>query len=265
MKIGVIGCGNMATAMVCGAKARGFEGEWFGVSRTVASREKFCATTGARGCESVKELVSLVDVVLVATKPAEVVGVLREVMKVVEARGKLVLSVAAGISLGAMAEACGGGLRLVRVMPNTPAQIGKGATAYCRGEGVSDEDAAWVEGLLATLGMVVEVAERQMDAVVGVSGSGPAYVYVMIEAMADAGVAAGLGREQALRLAAQTLVGAGAMVLETGENPAVLKDRVTSPGGTTAAALVAMEKAGLRAALQAGVMAAVARSRELGG
>ena len=153
---------------------------------------------------------------------------------------------------------------MIRAMPNTPALVGHGAAAYCLGSRATPEDAVTAQALLGAVGLVVQVPEKLMDAVTGLSGSGPAYIYVVIDALADGGVKAGLPRADAVRLAAQTVLGAAAMVLETGEHPAVLKDMVTSPGGTTIAGLAALERHGLRSALIEAVGAATARAAELG-
>ncbi|MEM9701913.1 MAG: pyrroline-5-carboxylate reductase, partial [Planctomycetota bacterium] len=153
--------------------------------------------------------------------------------------------------------------RLIRVMPNTPSLIGAGAAGFTRGTLATADDAEFVRAMLACVGVAEEVTEPLLDAVTGVSGSGPAYGFVFLEALADAGVRAGLPRDQALRLAAATLRGAAALVEETGEHPAMLKDRVCSPGGTTIEAIAALETHGFRAAVHAAVEAAVARSRAM--
>jgi pyrroline-5-carboxylate reductase len=161
-------------------------------------------------------------------------------------------------------EAAAGHHRVIRVMPNTPALIGKGASAFSPGHLASPDDCATASSLLNAVGSVTQVPEPLLDAVTGLSGSGPAYVYTIIEALADGGVCEGLSKEHALTLAAQTLAGAAEMVLQSGLHPAVLRDQVTSPGGTTIHGLAALESGGLRAALIAGVRAASLRARELG-
>jgi pyrroline-5-carboxylate reductase len=176
----------------------------------------------------------------------------------------LVISIAAGITLSALEATASEQFRLIRAMPNTPALIGKGAAGYCLGSNATGDDAKTARCLLEAVGLAVEVPERLMDAVTGLSGSGPAYVYLMIEALADGGVCAGLPRADALRLATQTVIGAACMVQETGEHPAILKDMVTSPGGTTIAGLAALERHGVRSALIEAVGAASRRATELG-
>jgi pyrroline-5-carboxylate reductase len=177
---------------------------------------------------------------------------------------KLFISVAAGVTLGAMEKLTGGTGRFIRTMPNTPSLVGKGAAAFSLGSNCGEADREIVQSILGAVGLSVEVPERLIDAVTGLSGSGPAYIYLVIEAMADGGVQAGLPRPDALKLAAQTVAGAAAMVLETGLHPAVLKDMVTSPGGTTIAGLAALEDGAIRSSFIAAVSAAVARAKELG-
>ena len=153
---------------------------------------------------------------------------------------------------------------MIRVMPNTPALVNKGASALAGGTRATDADLALAESILAAVGTVTRVAEPLLDAVTGLSGSGPAYIYTIIEALADGGVREGLTREQAIMLAAQTVAGSAEMVLQTGLHPAVLRDQVTSPGGTTIAALATLEAKGLRSALIEAVTTAANRARELG-
>jgi pyrroline-5-carboxylate reductase len=155
-------------------------------------------------------------------------------------------------------------VRLVRVMPNTPCLVGQGACGYCLGENATAEDGRLVEQLLGSVGLAYRVDEKLLDAVTGLSGSGPAFVYMVVEALSDGGVRMGIPRPVATALAAQTVRGAAEMVLATGEHTGVLKDRVTSPGGTTIAGIQALESGGLRAALMAAVEAATRRSIELG-
>lgn len=201
------------------------------------------------------------DTVLLCTKPPDIVPVIEALSALPEP--KLLLSIAAGVTLTAM-DFAAGKHRIIRAMPNTPALIGMGAAAYSLGEHATMEDAAVAEKILGSVGTVTRVAEKLLDAVTGLSGSGPAYVYEIIDALSAGGVLMGLTKAQALQLAAQTVAGAASMVLETGEHPAVLRDQVTSPGGTTIAGLTALENRGLRAALIDAVRSAALRAQELG-
>ncbi|MCA9100921.1 MAG: pyrroline-5-carboxylate reductase, partial [Planctomycetales bacterium] len=176
----------------------------------------------------------------------------------------LIVSIAAGVTLETLVELAGGAPRYVRVMPNTPCLIGQGASGYCLGPGADATDGALVKRMLEACGAAYEVSESLLDAVTGLSGSGPAFVYVLIDALADGGVRAGLPRDVAIGLAARTVRGAADMVLTTGRHPAALKDEVTSPGGTTIAGLQALEDRSVRAAMIAAVEAATRRSQELG-
>ncbi len=266
MKLGVIGCGKMGTALVQGAIRAGVVGvdDVIGFSPTEKSRETFVQTTGARIATSAADVVAASEVVLLATKPYDIVRVLENAGKNAGGESRLVISVAAGVTLAALETVARENFRIVRAMPNTPSVVGKGAAAFCLGSRAGAEDAEIARSFFGSVGLAIEVPERLMDAVVGVSGSGPAYVYLIIEAMADGGVKAGIPRADAIRLAAQTVAGAAAMVLESGEHPAVLKDKVTSPGGTTIAALATLERHGVRSAFIEAVDAAVRRSAELG-
>jgi pyrroline-5-carboxylate reductase len=176
----------------------------------------------------------------------------------------LVVSIAAGITLRQLAEGLGSEQRLVRVMPNTPCLLGASASGFSPGEAATAEDAALVQRLLDAVGRAFRLPEHLLDAVTGLSGSGPAFVYVMIEALSDGGVRVGLPRDVATALAAQTVLGAARMVLETGTHPGALKDMVASPGGTTIAGLHALERGGVRGALMDAVEAATLRATELG-
>jgi pyrroline-5-carboxylate reductase len=215
---------------------------------------------GAKLAASNAAVVQQAEVLFIAVKPQQTAAVMREVQPV--ANEKLFVSIAAGITLNTLCAGLGTN-RVIRVMPNTPCLVGAGAAAYARGPQATQDDAKLVGGLLGATGISIEVEERLLDAVTGLSGSGPAFVYVLIEALADGGVRVGLPRATALALAAQTLLGAAKMVQE-GEHPAVLKDRVASPGGTTIAGLQVLEERAVRGALIAAVEAATRRSQELG-
>ena len=201
------------------------------------------------------------DIVFLAVKPQQMPELYRQLHPVDS--GRLIVSVAAGVTLTQLSQGLGT-QRLIRVMPNTPCLIGQGAAGYCLGDQASEGDAATVGRLLDAVGISCRLPESLMDAVTGLSGSGPAFVYQFIEALSDAGVWMGLSRDAAVRLAVQTVLGAAQMVQQTGEHPAVLRDRVTSPGGTTIAGLEALERGALRATVMSAVRAATQRSRELG-
>ncbi len=264
-RIGMIGAGQMATALGQGFLRAGL----VAAENLIASdpseeaRQRFGQATGARTTADNCEVAAQCDVVFLAVKPQQMSAV------AVGLRGKitpekLVVSIAAGIRLASLADWLGQDVRAVRVMPNTPCLVGQGACAYSLGGQATAADGQLVEQLLGAVGPVCQVDEKLLDAVTGLSGSGPAFVYVVIEALSDGGVRMGLPRTVATALAAQTVRGAAAMVATTKEHPAVLKDRVASPGGTTIAGLQALEAGGLRAALIAAVESATRRSVELG-
>jgi pyrroline-5-carboxylate reductase len=262
--IGFIGAGQMARALAAGFVKQG----QVTAARIVASDpvepalQAFVRSVpGSRGVADNLHVASAADVLFLATKPQQAAAALAPLADA--AAGKLVVSIAAGVTLKSLAGWLGKS-RLVRVMPNTPCLVGLSATAYALGPTITDEDGRLVAELLSSVGIALPVEERLLDAVTGLSGSGPAFVYVIIEALSDAGVRMGLPRDVAAKLAAQTVRGAATMVLETGDHPAVLKDRVASPGGTTIAGLAVLEASGLRGALVAAVEAATKRSVELG-
>lgn len=228
-----------------------------------AARQAFAQATGGDALESNAEVASNCDVLVLAVKPQQMSRAMSEITAATSDR-HLVVSIAAGIKLATIAASLPKG-RLVRVMPNTPCLIGQGASAYALGRDATTQDAALVEQTLSAVGRWAAVDEKLLDAVTGLSGSGPAYAFVIIEALSDGGVRMGLPRDVATLLAAQTLRGAAEMLIASGEHPAVLKDQVASPGGTTIAGLQALEAGGLRAALMAAVETATRRAAELGG
>ena len=264
--LGVIGAGQMGGALVRGMiRAGALPPGQIAVSDSEPGRAAGLAKeVGAKSATSNQSCAAESEYVLLAVKPAQVAGVLKEVAAELGPAQTLV-SIAAGVTLARLRESLGkAGAAVVRVMPNTPALVGAGAFALAA-PGVARQRVDKLKELLRPLGEVVEVGEEMMDAVTGLSGSGPAFVFVMIEAMADGGVSAGLPRPVAQQLAAQTVAGAAKMVLETGEHPGRLKDAVASPGGTTIAGLVELERGGFRAAVIAAVRAAAARAKELAG
>ena len=264
-RYGFIGAGRMATAL-----AQGFLRAGLARAQDLAASdpappaaEQFAHATGGKMLPGNAAVAAAADVLVLAVKPQHMAGVLAELQGPPSA-GKLVVSIAAGVTLATIERSLGSGPRLVRVMPNTPCLIGQGASAFCLGRGATPDDARQVERMLSSVGLSFQLSEPLLDAVTGLSGSGPAFVYLMIEALADGGVKMGLPRSVAQALAAQTVRGAAAMVLETGEHPGALKDQVASPAGTTIAGLHALETAGVRAGLIAAVEAAARRSAELG-
>lgn len=265
-QIAFIGSGQMASAL-----AAGFVRSLFSPAQITAcdpsadARERFQKATGdaAVVTASMAEAVRGASVVILAVKPQIMPDALRELAPLLTA-SPLVISVAAGITLSRMTESLPTGTRLIRVMPNTPCLIGRGASGAAAAATATQDDLHLADLLLTTVGSVSWVSEGLLDAVTGLSGSGPAYVFQIIEALSDGGVKAGLPRAVALKLAAQTVAGAAEMVLAGNQHPAALKDAVASPGGTTIAGLHALECGGLRAALMNAVEAATQRSRELG-
>ena len=225
--------------------------------------QQLAASLGARAASSVEEAVEGADVVLLAVKPQIVERALKPVRTLMNPRQTLV-SIAAGVSTKRLEACFDAPVPVVRVMPNTPALVGAAATAICAGTSAKPENLDKARAIFAAVGLCVEADEKLLDAVTGLSGSGPAYVFLFIEALADGGVRAGLPRDVALKLAAQTVLGSAQMVLETGEHPGVLKDRVASPGGTTIAGLHALENGAFRGVVMDAVLAAANRSKELG-
>jgi len=263
-KIAFIGGGQMAEAMISGlVSGQVCPAESIWATDPVAERrDRLKGQFGIRVGSANREAVAWADVIVLAVKPQTLSAVLSEVGP--HLIHGLVISIVAGVTIRTIAEQTGGTARVVRAMPNTPALVREGMTALAMGVGVSDDDAGLVRTIFETVGRVVAVEERLMDAVTGLSGSGPAYVFQAIEALADGGVMVGLPRQTAELLAAQTVFGSARLVLESGVHPAQLKDRVASPGGTTIAGLHQLEQRGFRAALMAAVEAATTRSKELG-
>jgi pyrroline-5-carboxylate reductase len=263
-KFAVLGAGNMGRALVRGmlkAKvARAAD-----LVATTRQTEKAGALAKELGIDvgtDNKKAAAWADVVVLGVKPQILPDVLAEIAPVMK-KGKLVLSIAAGVPTGAI-EAALPGAAVVRTMPNLPVHVDAGATAMCRGKSARAEHAEVARAVFESVGLVVEVDEYLMDAVTGLSGTGPMYVFQLIEGLADAGVKVGLSRDVAMALTVQTVLGAAKMAQSTTDHPARLKDRVTSPGGTAITALHVMERGGLRAILIDAVEAATRRSEELG-
>lgn len=265
-KIGFLGTGKMATALASGfVRDLVTPAQIIGSDPFEESRSAFVKSVGsdATVAESPEECLAAAQIIFVAVKPQMMKAALSDLQDALDSN-QLIVSIAAGTSLETLESLLPSKQRVVRVMPNTPCLIGKGASGISPGTHATDDDIAIVCKLLQTVGIVESVPERLLDAVTGLSGSGPAYVFQMIEALSDGGVRVGLPRQTATRLAAQTLAGAAELLLHTGEHPGALKDAVTSPGGTTIAGIQKLEQAGLRAALIDAVEAATKRSQELG-
>lgn len=270
IKLFVIGAGKMGGAIAGGliAKKMFSSDEVAAFDVNAAAAESFAKRAGCAAYSTVEAAggaFAEAPAVLLAVKPQVLESALAMWKNAAAPlSGKLIISIVAGMPIEKIARLVGGE-RIVRVMPNTPALVGAGAAAYAPGAGATEEDAALVEKILSAVGMARRMKESDLDAVTALSGSGPAYVFAFIQALADGGVAEGLSREAALALAVQTVLGSAEMAARSGEHPAVLKDAVTSPGGTTIRALEVLEDRGFSGAVIQAVRAAAARSRELGG
>lgn len=263
-RIGFIGCGAMARALAGGLVESGIPAsDILGSDPFPGARDQFAEAIGAVTTEDNAEVVSNSDIVIIAVKPGSVAGLL-DALDDSLCEKPLWISIAAGVPLSALAAALPAGARIVRTMPNTPALVGAGSTAYFPAASVKEDEIGLIEAILNAAGWCWRAPnEDHLDAVTGLSGSGPAYVFLILEALADAGVRQGLPRDASQELATRTVLGAAKLALETGTHPGVLKDQVTSPGGTTIAGLERLEAAGVRAALYDAVAAATARSKEL--
>ncbi len=250
MKIGFIGCGNMARAMINGiikGKVTA-PGDIFVSARSIESVDKAVSDFKVTGCKTNSEVVTASDVVIYAVKPQVYETVIKETAGCFD-QDKIAVSIAPGKSLEWMGKLFPAGTKIIRANPNTPAMVGEGITAYCTNAAVDTYDKAIVTEILGSFGSSVEMSENQMAGFISICGSSPAYVYMMIDAMADGGVLAGIPKATAIRLAAQAVLGSAKMVLETGEHPDLLKDQVCSPAGTTIEAVRVLEGMGFRAAV----------------
>lgn len=258
MKIGIIGGGNMARTIVIGLISNKTKPDSIMVTdineKKLADFKRYGVKTG-----TTEKVLKHGDVIIFAVKP----NVYAEVLPECTGEDKLFISIGAGVSISYIKKILGDDRRVARVMPNTPALSGAGMTGICR-DGLSDDDINIVRGIFDSVGKTVVTDESHIDAVCGVSGSGPAYVYTMIEAMADGGVLYGLSRADALTLAAQTVLGSAKMVLDTNMHPAELRDMVCSPGGTTIEGVRALENGGFRASVIDAVAACTEKSKKLG-
>ena len=265
LTIGFLGAGKMATAL-----AKGFINAGLVTGKQIIASDviqptaaAFAKEVGAKTTAFNPDVLKFAEVLILAVKPEQVSAVLAELREHFTER-HLLISIAAGVPLAKLEAGLPEGARVIRVMPNTPALVGASASAFAPGKSALPADGELVQQLLASVGVAFQVKESLLDAVTGLSGSGPAYVYQFIEALSDGGVASGLPRDIATRLAAQTVLGGAKMVLETGQHPGALKDQVTSPGGTTIEGLHELEKGKMRAAVMSAVRAATEKSRKLG-
>jgi pyrroline-5-carboxylate reductase len=265
LTLGFIGAGKMASALVKGFLKAGLVREDQVIASDVseAARLAFAGGTAVKTTSSNVEVARFAQVLILAVKPDQIGAALAELSDAIEPR-HLLVSIAAGVTLAKLSSFLASGQRVIRVMPNTPALVGCSATAFALGESATSEDGDLAHRLFSAVGLAVCVKEHLLDAVTGLSGSGPAYVYMMIEALSDGGVAAGLSRDIATRLAAQTVLGSARMVLDTGLHPGSLKDMVASPGGTTIEGICELEKGGFRGTVMSAVRAAAEKARKLG-
>ena len=264
LKIGFLGAGKMAGALAKGV----LNAKLVKASQLTAAdpdevaRGHFAQETGAKTVAANVEAAKAANVLILATKPDQVAAALAEISGAFTGK-HLLISIAAGVTLAKLEAALPAGARVIRVMPNTPALVGAGTSGFAAGKNASGADAQLAQKLLSAVGVALQVKESLLNAVTGLSGSGPAYVYQFIEALSDGGVAAGLPRDIATKLAAQTVLGGAKMVLETGIHPGQLKDQVTNPGGTTIEGIHELEKGKLRATVMNAVRAATEKSLKL--
>jgi pyrroline-5-carboxylate reductase len=264
-RIGFIGAGRMAEALIKGMVRTGVSARSdILISDTIGERLDYLENEyGVIPARDNREVARSASILFLTVKPQNIESVLSEVGSDIHP-DTLVVSIAAGITTQFIEQFLAVDTRVIRLMPNTPLLVGEGITALCLGKNASESEVEEVKMLTGGMSKIIWIEERLMDAVTGFSGSGPAYVFLLIEAFADGGVMAGFSRESAMLLAAQTFLGAAKMVLESDEHPGRLKDMVTSPGGTAITGIYALEKAGVRAALMSAVQEATRRSRELG-
>ena len=264
MKLGFIGCGNMASAIMSGIISNGLiqADEIIGADVFAPSKEKAKETLGIQIAESNMEVVQKADAFVLSIKPQFYAQVIAEIKDYVK-ENQIVITLAPGKTLKWLEEQFGKPVKLIRTMPNTPAMVQEGMTAACASSSVTTEELAYACDILKAFGDVEVVPEKLMDAVVAVSGSSPAYVFMMIEAMADAAVAEGMPRNQAYKFAAKAVMGSAKMVLETGKHPGELKDMVCSPGGTTIEAVKVLEETGFKGALMQAMEVCAEKSRSL--
>lgn len=262
-KIGFIGAGNMGKAIIGGLLAtKQVAASDILVSDPLKeSLKAYAAQTGVTACEDNISLTKEADCIVLAVKPQVIDGVLAEMKE--EIAGKLVISIAAGVSVARLQAGLGNDCHIIRTMPNTPAMVGEGLTVLCYGEGVTEEEKTTAKQIFQSVGQVQEMEEKYLNSVIALTSSSPAYFFMMIEAMADAAVKAGLPRKASYEMAAQAMYGSAKMVLETGKHPAELKDMVCSPAGTTIEAVASLEETGFRNSLIAAMDACTKRANNM--
>lgn len=265
MKIGFIGAGNMAEALMKGIMSAGLatKDEIIASDPSTERKEFIARSHGVRVTGDNVEVIRSANLIVLAVKPANVSMVMDE-LKPYLTTDHLLVSIAAGVRIAHIESKLNYGVRVVRVMPNQPCLVGASASAFAMGKSAKPEDKDTVLRILKSVGIAFHVEEKHLDAVTGLSGSGPAFVYLVIEAMSDGGVLAGLPRDIATKLAAQTVLGAAKTILDTNAHPAMMKDMVASPAGTTIEGLLILEESGVRGAFMEAVEAATKKSKELG-
>ena len=263
--IAFLGAGNMAEAIIKGLLRAGTARpeSIIATARRSERAEELKRVYGIRATQDNVAAAREADIVVLSVKPQAMDKLLVQIAPALDQR-KLIISVAAGVPIAALERRLGAGARIIRTMPNTPSLVGAGACALSPGEHASEEDLAVASRIFQAVGITTVVDENLLDAVTGLSGSGPAYIFLVIEALSDAGVKVGLPRYTALKLAAQTVLGSAQLLIETNSHPGQLKDQVTSPGGTAIAGLHTLEAGGLRTTLINAVEAATRRAKELG-
>ncbi len=264
MRLGIVGLGNMANAMIGGIIRANIAApaDIYGSDASKEQRDKAKTQHGINTCDTNDEAVSGSDYLIIAVKPQIYEIVLADIKRSIDAK-TVVISIAPGKTISYLEDHLGTGTKIVRIMPNTPALVGEGCTGVCRNGNVSADEFSFVMKMLSGFGKAFEVKENQMDAVVAVSGSSPAYVFMLIDAMADGAVAEGLDRATAIKMASQAVLGSAKMVLETGKHPGELKDMVCSPAGTTIDAVAVLEEAGFRGSVIDAMGACAEKSRKI--
>lgn len=262
--LGIIGCGVMGSVILEGMLEKKIvsPGDLLIFDKDTARAEGLQEKWKLRLASDAREICQKAHQILFAVKPQNIDELIMDIKDLLS--DQLIISIVAGIQISYLQEKAGKPLRIVRIMPNTPCLVGEGMSIISKGKGVSEQEEAFVKKIMEGLGKVILLEEKLLDAAAGLSGCGPAFYLLVLEALADGGVEAGLSRETALLLASQTMLGTAKMVMETGEHPALLKNKVTSPGGLTSAGLLALEEGAVRASMIKAVVQAVKRGSSLG-